>query len=120
VLGDLGINLATMLGEAGLVGVGSDSARRTSCATTCRDLQARRGPASGRDVITVGNATGAVREAYTLRITRVRDGNGRRGHIANGRESETVGTRVAAPEARAVIDFPVPFEGGPDADQRTS
>jgi small conductance mechanosensitive channel len=59
------------------------------------------------DVITVGNATGTV-ENVTLRITRVRDVNGVVWHIRNG-AIETVGNESQG-WARAVIDFPVPFE----------
>ncbi len=59
------------------------------------------------DVITVGDATGTV-ENVTLRITRIRDVNGIVWHIRNG-AIETVGNESQG-WARAVLDFPVPFE----------
>ncbi|HEY1666535.1 MAG TPA: mechanosensitive ion channel domain-containing protein, partial [Trebonia sp.] len=59
------------------------------------------------DVITVGDATGTV-ENVTLRVTRIRDVNGIVWHIRNG-TIDTVGNESQG-WARAVIDFPVPFE----------
>ncbi|MGH3260442.1 MAG: mechanosensitive ion channel family protein, partial [Trebonia sp.] len=59
------------------------------------------------DVITVGDATGTV-EDVTLRITRLRDVNGIVWHVRNG-TIDKVGNESQG-WARAVIDFPVPFE----------
>ena len=66
------------------------------------------------DVITVGDATGTV-ENVTLRITRMRDVNGIVWHIRNG-TIDTVGNESQG-WARAVIDFPVPFEADLATDQ---
>jgi small conductance mechanosensitive channel len=59
------------------------------------------------DVITVGDATGTV-ENVTLRLTRMRDVNGIVWHVRNG-TIDTVGNESQG-WARALIDFPVPFE----------
>jgi moderate conductance mechanosensitive channel len=59
------------------------------------------------DVITIGDATGTV-ENVTLRVTRMRDVSGIVWHIRNG-AIEQVGNESQG-WARAVIDFPVPYE----------
>jgi small-conductance mechanosensitive channel len=108
VLGDLGINLAPLLASAGVVGVavgfGAQNLVRDYLSGIFMLVEDQYGVG---DVITVGNATGTV-ENVTLRITRVRDVNGVVWHIRNG-AIETVGNESQG-WARAVIDFPVPFE----------
>jgi hypothetical protein len=108
VLGDLGINLAPLLASAGVVGVavgfGAQNLVRDYLSGVFMLVEDQYGVG---DVITVGNATGTV-ENVTLRITRVRDVNGIVWHIRNG-AIETVGNESQG-WARAVLDFPVPFE----------
>jgi small-conductance mechanosensitive channel len=108
VLGDLGINLAPLLASAGVVGVaigfGAQSLVRDYLSGIFMLVEDQYGVG---DVITVGDATGTV-ENVTLRITRMRDVNGIVWHIRNG-AIETVGNESQG-WARAVIDFPVPFE----------
>ncbi len=108
VLGDLGINLAPLLASAGVVGVavgfGAQNLVRDYLSGVFMLVEDQYGVG---DVITVGDATGTV-ENVTLRITRVRDVNGIVWHIRNG-AIETVGNESQG-WARAVIDFPVPFE----------
>jgi small-conductance mechanosensitive channel len=108
VLGDLGINLAPLLASAGVVGVaigfGAQNLVRDYLSGVFMLVEDQYGVG---DVITVGDATGTV-ENVTLRITRVRDVNGVVWHIRNG-AIETVGNESQG-WARAVIDFPVPFE----------
>jgi small conductance mechanosensitive channel len=108
VLGDLGINLAALLASAGVVGVaigfGAQSLVRDYLAGILMLVEDQYGVG---DVITVGHATGTV-ENVTLRITRIRDVNGIVWHIRNG-GVEAVGNESQG-WARAVIDFPVPYE----------
>jgi small-conductance mechanosensitive channel len=108
VLGDLGINLAPLLASAGVVGVaigfGAQNLVRDYLSGIFMLVEDQYGVG---DVITVGDATGTV-ENVTLRITRVRDVNGIVWHIRNG-AIETVGNESQG-WARAVIDFPVPYE----------
>jgi small-conductance mechanosensitive channel len=108
VLGDLGINLAPLLASAGVVGVavgfGAQNLVRDYLSGVFMLVEDQYGVG---DVITVGAATGTV-ENVTLRITRVRDVNGIVWHIRNG-AIETVGNESQG-WARAVLDFPVPFE----------
>jgi small conductance mechanosensitive channel len=108
ILGDLDINLAPLLASAGVVGVaigfGAQSLVRDYLAGIFMLVEDQYGVG---DVITVGDATGTV-ENVTLRITRVRDVNGIVWHIRNG-GIETVGNESQG-WARAVVDFPVPFE----------
>jgi len=108
VLGDLGINLAPLLASAGVVGVaigfGAQSLVRDYLSGIFMLVEDQYGVG---DVISVGDATGTV-ENVTLRITRLRDVNGIVWHIRNG-TIDTVGNESQG-WARAVIDFPVPFE----------
>jgi small conductance mechanosensitive channel len=108
VLGDLDINLAPLLASAGVVGVavgfGAQSLVRDYLAGIFMLVEDQYGVG---DVITVGDATGTV-ENVTLRLTRLRDVNGIVWHIRNG-GIEVVGNESQG-WARAVIDFPVPFE----------
>jgi hypothetical protein len=108
VLGDLGINLAPLLASAGVVGVaigfGAQNLVRDYLSGIFMLVEDQYGVG---DVITVGDATGTV-ENVTLRITRLRDVNGIVWHIRNG-AIETLGNESQG-WARAVIDFPVPFE----------
>jgi small-conductance mechanosensitive channel len=108
ILGDLGINLAPLLASAGVVGVaigfGAQNLVRDYLSGVFMLVEDQYGVG---DVITVGDATGTV-ENVTLRITRIRDVNGIVWHIRNG-AIETVGNESQG-WARAVLDFPVPFE----------
>ena len=108
VLGDLGINLAPLLASAGVVGVaigfGAQSLVKDYLSGIFMLVEDQYGVG---DVITVGDATGTV-ENVTLRVTRMRDVNGIVWHIRNG-TIDTVGNESQG-WARAVIDFPVPFD----------
>jgi moderate conductance mechanosensitive channel len=108
ILGDLGINLAPLLASAGVVGVaigfGAQSLVKDYLSGIFMLVEDQYGVG---DVITVGDATGTV-ETVTLRVTRVRDVNGIVWHIRNG-TIDTVGNESQG-WARAVIDFPVPFD----------
>ena len=108
ILGDLSINLGPLLASAGVVGVaigfGAQSLVRDYLAGIFMLVEDQYGVG---DAITVGDASGTV-ENVTLRITRVRDVNGVVWHIRNG-TIETVGNESQG-WARAVIDFPVPYE----------
>jgi small-conductance mechanosensitive channel len=108
VLGDLGINLAPLLASAGVVGIavgfGAQNLVRDYLSGIFMLVEDQYGVG---DVITVGDATGTV-ETVTLRITRLRDVNGIVWHIRNG-AIERVGNESQG-WARAVIDFPVPYE----------
>jgi len=108
VLGDLGINLAPLLASSAVVGVaigfGAQNMVRDYLSGIFMLVEDQYGVG---DVITVGDATGTV-ENVTLRVTRLRDVNGIVWHIRNG-AIETVGNESQG-WARAVIDFPVPFQ----------
>ena len=108
VLGDLGINLAPLLASSAVVGVaigfGAQNLVRDYLSGIFMLVEDQYGVG---DVITIGDATGTV-ENVTLRITRLRDVNGVVWHIRNG-GVEAVGNESQG-WARAVIDFPVPFE----------
>jgi small-conductance mechanosensitive channel len=108
VLGELGINLAPLLASAGVVGIavgfGAQNMVRDYLSGIFMLLEDQYGVG---DVITVGDATGTV-EGVSLRITRMRDVNGIVWHIRNGM-IEQVGNESQG-WARAVIDFPVPYQ----------
>ncbi|MGH3278294.1 MAG: mechanosensitive ion channel family protein [Trebonia sp.] len=108
ILGDLSVNLAPLLASAGVVGVavgiGARGLVQDYLAGIFMLVEDQYGVG---DVITIGDATGTV-EDVTLRITRMRDVNGIVWHIRNG-TIDTVGNESQG-WARAVIDFPVPFE----------
>jgi small-conductance mechanosensitive channel len=109
VLGDLGINLAPLLASAGVVGVaigfGAQNLVRDYLSGIFMLLEDQYGVG---DSITVGGASGTV-ETVTLRITRLRDTKGVVWHIRNG-AIEQVGNQSQG-WARAVIDYPVPYDG---------
>jgi len=108
ILGDLGINLAPLLASAGVVGIaigfGAQSMVRDYLAGIFMLVEDQYGVG---DVISIGDATGTV-ENVTLRVTRLRDVSGIVWHIRNG-SIEQVGNESQG-WARAVIDFPVPYE----------
>ena len=110
ILGDLGINLAPLLASAGVVGVaigfGAQNLVRDYLSGIFMLLEDQYGVG---DSITVGDASGTV-ENVTLRITRIRDTKGVVWHIRNG-AIEKVGNQSQG-WARAVIDYPVPYEAG--------
>jgi moderate conductance mechanosensitive channel len=109
VLGDLGINLAPLLASAGVVGIaigfGAQNLVRDYLSGIFMLLEDQYGVG---DSITVGDASGTV-ETVTLRITRMRDTKGVVWHIRNG-TIEQVGNQSQG-WARAVIDYPVPYDG---------
>ena len=109
VLGDLGINLAPLLASAGVVGIaigfGAQNLVRDYLSGIFMLLEDQYGVG---DSITVGDASGTV-ETVTLRITRMRDTKGVVWHIRNG-AIEQVGNQSQG-WARAVIDYPVPYDG---------
>jgi small-conductance mechanosensitive channel len=108
ILGDLSVNLAPLLASAGVLGVaigfGAQSLVRDYLAGVFMLVEDQYGVG---DVITIGEATGTV-ENVTLRVTRLRDVHGVVWHIRNG-GVEAVGNQSQG-WARAVIDFPVPYE----------
>jgi moderate conductance mechanosensitive channel len=108
VLGELGINLAPLLASAGVVGIavgfGAQNMVRDYLSGIFMLLEDQYGVG---DVITVGDETGTV-EGVSLRVTRMRDVNGIVWHIRNGM-IEQVGNESQG-WARAVIDFPVPYQ----------
>jgi small-conductance mechanosensitive channel len=107
ILGDLGVNLAPILASAGVLGValgfGAQSLVGDFLAGIAILLEDQYGVG---DVVTAGPTTGTV-EAVGLRVTRVRDVNGVMWHIRNG-SLQQVGNQSQG-WARAVIDFPVPY-----------
>ena len=107
ILGDLGINLAPILASAGVLGValgfGAQSLVGDFLAGIAILLEDQYGVG---DAITAGTTTGTV-EAVGLRVTRMRDVNGVVWHIRNG-SIEQIGNQSQG-WARAVIDFPVPY-----------
>jgi small conductance mechanosensitive channel len=108
ILSDLGINLAPLLASAGVVGIaigfGAQNLVRDYLSGIFMLLEDQYGVG---DVVTFGDASGTV-ENVTLRITRLRDTNGVLWHIRNG-SIEQVGNESQG-WARAVIDYPVPYE----------
>jgi small-conductance mechanosensitive channel len=108
ILSDLGINLAPLLASAGVVGIaigfGAQNLVRDYLSGIFMLLEDQYGVG---DAVTLGDATGTV-ENVTLRVTRLRDTNGVLWHIRNG-SIEQVGNESQG-WARAVIDYPVPYE----------
>jgi small-conductance mechanosensitive channel len=107
ILGDLGVNLAPILASAGVLGValgfGAQNLVGDFLAGIAILLEDQYGVG---DVVTVGTTSGTV-EAVGLRVTRLRDVNGVVWHIRNG-SLQQVGNQSQG-WARAVIDFPVPY-----------
>ena len=108
ILGDLGLNLAPVLASAGVLGIaigfGAQNLVQDFLAGIFMLLEDQYGVG---DVVDIGSVTGTV-EAVSLRVTRLRDISGVVWHIRNGTikraGNETHGW------ARAVIDFPVPYD----------
>jgi small-conductance mechanosensitive channel len=108
ILGDLGLNLAPVLASAGVLGIaigfGAQNLVKDFLAGIFMLLEDQYGVG---DTVDMGSVAGTV-EAVSLRITRLRDINGVVWHIRNGTikraGNETHGW------ARAVIDFPVPYQ----------
>ncbi|HEY2575345.1 MAG TPA: mechanosensitive ion channel family protein [Streptosporangiaceae bacterium] len=107
ILGDLGVNLAPILASAGVLGValgfGAQSLVGDFLAGISILLEDQYGVG---DVINTTVTTGTV-EAVGLRVTRLRDVNGVVWHVRNG-SVQQVGNQSQG-WARAVIDFPVPY-----------
>jgi moderate conductance mechanosensitive channel len=108
ILGDLGVNLAPILASAGVLGIaigfGAQNLVMDFLAGTFILLEDQYGVG---DVIDIDTISGTV-EAVSLRITRVRDVNGVIWHIRNG--TITKSGNESHGWARAVVDFPVPYE----------
>jgi small-conductance mechanosensitive channel len=107
ILGDLGVNLAPILASAGVLGValgfGAQNLVGDFLAGIAILLEDQYGVG---DVVNFGTTSGTV-EAVGLRVTRMRDVNGVVWHIRNG-SLQQVGNQSQG-WARAVIDFPVPY-----------
>jgi moderate conductance mechanosensitive channel len=107
ILGDLGVNLAPILASAGVLGValgfGAQNLVGDFLAGIAILLEDQYGVG---DVINVDTVSGTV-EVVGLRVTRLRDVNGVVWHIRNG-SLQQVGNQSQG-WARAVIDFPVPY-----------
>ena len=112
ILGELGINLGPLLAGAGIAGIalgfGAQSLVKDCISGTFMLIEDQFGVG---DVIDVGEAAGSV-EAFSLRATRLRDGEGTVWHVPNG-EILRVGNK-SQQWARAVIDVSI----GPGADVR--
>lgn len=108
ILSDLGINLAPLMASAGVVGIaigfGAQSLVRDYLSGIFMLLEDQYGVG---DVVNLGTATGTV-ENVTLRVTRVRDTNGVLWHIRNGSVQQVANESQGW--ARAVIDYPVPYQ----------
>jgi small-conductance mechanosensitive channel len=108
VLSYLGIALEPLVASAGVAGValgfGAQNLVRDYLSGIFMLLEDQYGVG---DIITVGDATGTV-ENVTLRVTRIRDTKGVVWHVRNG-SVEVVGNESQG-WARAVIDYPVPYE----------
>jgi len=107
ILGRLGVNLAPLLTSVGIIGVavgfGAQELVKDFIAGMFMLLEDQYGVG---DVIDTGVAVGTV-EAVTLRITRLRDADGKVWYIRNG----TI-TRVGNESqgwSRALVDVPVPY-----------
>ena len=108
ILGDLGLNLAPVLASAGVLGIaigfGAQNLVQDFLAGIFILMEDQYGVG---DVIEVGSVSGTV-EAVSLRITRLRDTGGVVWHIRNG-TIKKAGNQTHG-WARAVVDFPVPYQ----------
>ncbi len=108
ILGDLGVNLAPILASAGVVGIavgfGAQNLVSDFLAGAFMLLEDQYGVG---DIITVADVTGTV-EAVSLRVTTIRDVSGVVWYIRNGTITKT--GNQAQGWARAVVDFPVPYQ----------
>ncbi len=108
VLGDMGINLAPVLASAGVLGIavgfGAQSLMQDFLAGIFMLMEDQYGVG---DMVDIGSVSGVV-EGVSLRITRVRDVSGVVWHIRNGTISQA--GNGSQGWARAVVDFPVPYE----------
>ncbi|MGI5486532.1 mechanosensitive ion channel family protein [Microtetraspora malaysiensis] len=108
ILSNLGIELAPLLTSVGIIGVavgfGAQELVKDFIAGMFMLLEDQYGVG---DVIDTGVATGTV-EAVTLRITRIRDADGKVWYVRNGTISR-VGNESQG-WSRAVVDVTVPYE----------
>jgi small-conductance mechanosensitive channel len=108
ILGDLGLNLAPILASVGVLGIaigfGAQNLVQDFLAGIFMLLEDQYGVG---DVVNIGTITGTV-EGISLRITRVRDVTGIVWHIRNG--TITQAGNESHGWARAVVDFPVPYQ----------
>ncbi|GAA0387941.1 mechanosensitive ion channel [Microbispora corallina] len=107
ILGRLGVELAPLLTSVGIIGVavgfGAQELVKDFIAGMFMLLEDQYGVG---DVIDTGVATGTV-EAVTLRITRLRDADGKVWYVRNGTISR-VGNESQG-WSRALVDVPVPY-----------
>ena len=107
VLGRFGMNLAPLLTSVGILGIaigfGAQELVKDFISGMFMLLEDQYGVG---DIIDAGPATGTV-EAVTLRITRLRDADGRVWYIRNGTISR-VGNESQG-WSRALVDVPVPY-----------
>lgn len=108
ILEEVGIPVAPILASASIVGVavgfGAQNLVRDFLSGVFMILEDQYGVG---DVVDIGPATGTV-EAVSLRVTRLRDGNGTVWHVRNGEV-----TRVAnfgQGFSKAVLDIPVAYD----------
>jgi small-conductance mechanosensitive channel len=108
ILGDLGVNLAPILASAGVAGIavgfGAQNLVSDFLAGAFMLMEDQYGVG---DIITAGDVTGTV-EAVSLRVTTIRDVTGVVWYIRNGTITRT--GNQAQGWARAVVDFPVPYQ----------
>ena len=108
ILGELGINLAPIVASAGIVGVavgfGAQNLVRDFLTGIFMILEDQYGVG---DVVDTGAVTGTV-EDVTLRITRIRDGNGVVWYVRNG-EILRIGNKSQG-WSTAVVDIQVGYE----------
>ncbi|GLX00878.1 mechanosensitive ion channel protein MscS [Microtetraspora sp. NBRC 16547] len=108
ILSNLGIELAPLLTSVGIIGVavgfGAQELVKDFIAGMFMLLEDQYGVG---DVIDTGVAIGTV-EAVTLRVTRIRDADGKVWYVRNGTISR-VGNESQG-WSRAVLDVPVPYE----------
>ncbi|MGY1770872.1 mechanosensitive ion channel family protein [Blastococcus sp. SYSU D00813] len=113
VLGELGVNLASIIASAGVLGValgfGAQNLVKDFIAGIGIILEDQYGVG---DVVDLGEASGTV-EAVGLRITRVRDAHGVVWYVRNG-EVLRVGNKSQG-FAQVVIDMPVAHDTDLDA-----
>jgi len=108
ILSELGFNIAPILASAGIVGVAIGFGAQTLVKDLLSGIFMIFEDQYGvGDVIRVNDVQGTV-EAVTLRVTRLRDGNGTVWYVRNG-EVTKIGN-MSQNWARAVLDVAVPHE----------
>lgn len=108
IVGELGVNIGAFVAGATIIG----GALAFGAQTLVRDLIAgffllAEDQFGVGDVVDLGQATGVV-EQITLRITRLRDNEGRVWYVPNGQIQRVA--NLSNEYARAVLDVPIPFD----------